>query len=114
VYRIGDYDAGREPLLDNPISVGNRVRVAGEVSNEYLCQFLNNENRAFLDLFSSEHVDEVFPAKTFSVKQDADGMWVHSSRGKSLTDFYDFVLVRQFTPPKSAAAAARAASKKPR
>ena len=112
MYALGAYEAGGEPLLPKPISVGAQVRVQGEVSGDYLCQIKNAENRAFRELYQREHGEGVFAATGFSVQQRADLTWKHSVRGgaKSLTAYYDFVVVRQFEPPKALAAAAAAAA----
>ena len=73
---------------------------------------MNDENRAFRDLYQREHGEGDFAAAGFSVQQRAaDLKWVHSAKAgaKCLTTYYDFVVVRQFEPPKALAAAALAA-----
>ena len=111
MYALGAYEAGGKPLLPKPISVGKRSPQQGNVI-EYLCQVTNAENRAFRELYQGKHGEGVFPATGFSVQQRADLTWMHSTRGgaKSLTAYYDFVVVRQFEPPKALASAAAAAA----
>jgi len=110
VYAVGAFETGGEPLLPKPITVGKRSPQRGNVV-EYLCQISNDENRAFRDLYQREHGEVAFAAAGFSVQQRADLKWVHSAKAgaERLTTYYDFVVVRQFEPPKALAAAALAA-----
>ncbi len=90
------------PLLKNPITVRERVRVKGEKSGEYLCQYANDENKAFSELVLSEFGEGAFPEEGFSMKQvklvdgdDKSWVWEHSTRGKEaccLSHVYDFVV----------------------
>ncbi len=97
--RVGGEALGSPPLLPLPISVHNRVRETGELTNEWLCQLNNEENRAFRDLFEREFGKGTFPATGFSVKQLEDLSWVHSTSHADpfkkkllcLTTHYDFV-----------------------
>jgi len=93
---------GSTKRLPKAISVHKRVRERGEESDEYLCQFANNENRAFRDLFELEFGAGAFVKTGFSLKQvgsDAAGWeWLHQTAGKSelaqtrcLTNHYKFV-----------------------
>jgi len=95
VYAIGAFEAGGEPLLPEPITFGAQVRAKGVVSGDYLCQIVNDENRAFRDLYQREHGKGAFAATGFSVQQDADLKWVHSTKAGAtrLTSYYDFVVV---------------------
>ena len=107
VYAPGDYEDGGAPLLDEPISVAEQVREAGAPpTGAYLCQLNNDENRAFRDLYQGEHGVDTFPKTGFSVQQGEDLKWLHKTRGESLTDYYDFVMVDRSLPPKALAAAA--------
>jgi hypothetical protein len=92
VYRIDGYEAGAPPLDLEPITL--RLQTGRDT---YLCQFVNDENRAFRDYFTKEHPTAGFAATGFGASQDADNKWVHNVRGKahSLTAFYDFVVVGQ-------------------
>jgi hypothetical protein len=91
VYRIGGFEAGEEPLVPEPITLRRQTD-----RNTYLCQFKNDENRAFLGLINKDPIGG-FPTKTFGAKQNADNKWVHNGRGeaRSLTAIYDFVVVDQ-------------------
>ena len=86
------FEAREEPLLREPITLHKRSD-----RDTYLCQFVNDENRAFRDIFTTEHPTAGFPAKCFGASQDASNKWVHKVRGEahSLTAFYDFVVVGQ-------------------
>ena len=92
VYRIGVFEEGEEPLLPNPITLRRRTG-----RDTYLCQFVNDENRAFRDLITTVNPTAGFPAAGFGASQDASNKWVHTVRGEahSLTAFYDFVVVGQ-------------------
>ena len=92
MYRIGVFEEGEEPPLPNPITLRRRTG-----RDTYLCQLTNDENRAFRDIFTTEHPTAGFPAKCFGASQDASSKWVHKVRGEahSLTAFYDFVVVGQ-------------------
>jgi hypothetical protein len=92
VYRIGGFEAGAQPLLPEPITLRRQTG-----RDTYLCQFVNDENRAFRDIFTTEHPTADFAATGFGASQDANNKWVHNVRGKahSLTAFYDFVVVGQ-------------------
>ncbi len=92
MYRIGGFEAGVEPLVPEPITLRRQTD-----RNTYLCQFKNDENRAFRDIFTKEHPTADFPAACFGASQDANNKWVHNVRGEalSLTDIYDFVVVDQ-------------------
>ena len=92
VYRIGGFEAGAQPLDLKPITLRRRTD-----RDTYLCQFVNDENRAFRDFFTKEHPTLGFPTTGFGASQDADNKWVHSVRGmsRSLTSVYDFVVVGQ-------------------
>ena len=97
--RAGGEAIGSPPLLPLPISVRNQVREKGVLSEDWLCQLNNKENRAFRDLFEREFGKGEFPATGFSVKQLEDLSWVHVPRKDndfekmlhSLTTHYDFV-----------------------
>ena len=94
VYRIGAFEAGAQPLDLKPITLRRRTD-----RDTYLCQFVNDENRAFRDFFTKpeEHPTLGFPTTGFGASQDASNKWVHTVRGEahSLTAFYDFVVVGQ-------------------
>ena len=92
MYRIGGFEADAQPLLPEPITLRRQTD-----RDTYLCQFVNDENRAFRDIFTTEHPTAGFPAKCFGASQDASNKWVHNVRGEArrLTEFYDFVLVGQ-------------------
>ena len=94
VYRIGGFEAGAQPLDLKPITLRRQTD-----RDTYLCQFVNDENRAFRDFFTKpeEHPTLGFPTTGFGASQDADNKWVHSVRGmsRSLTSVYDFVVVGQ-------------------
>jgi hypothetical protein len=92
VYRIGGFEAGEEPLVPEPITLRRQTG-----RDTYLCQFVNDENRAFRDLITTVNPTAGFPAAGFGASQDASNKWVHNARGEArrLTDFYDFVLVDQ-------------------
>ena len=92
MYRIGVFEARALPLDLKPITLRRQTG-----RDTYLCQFVNDENRAFRDIFTTEHPTAGFPATGFGASQDADNKWVHNVRGKahSLTAFYDFVVVGQ-------------------
>ena len=92
VYRIGGFEAGAQPLLPEPITLRRQTG-----RDTYLCQFVNDENRAFRDLITTVNPTAGFPAAGFGASQDASNKWVHNARDEAhrLTDFYDFVLVDQ-------------------
>ena len=94
VYAAG-HEGDDEPLLEEPITVHKRVRVAGEDSGQYLCQLNNSENRAFRELFQGQYDEGTFPSTGFCVQQDEYFSWMHVVRGdkESLTSYYDFVEV---------------------
>jgi hypothetical protein len=81
--------------------VFKRVRVKGEDSGEYLCQFKNDENRFFSELIVATYGERSFPETGFSMKQvqivagdDDSWVWEHQTRGKTalnLSHNYDFV-----------------------
>ena len=93
VYRRGGFEARALPLDLKPITLRRRTG-----RDTYLCQFKNDENRAFCGFFTKEHPTAGFPAAGFGASQDASSnKWVHKVRGEahSLSDFYDFVVVDQ-------------------
>ena len=90
--------AGDEPCLDQPITLRQQYRVRGVPSENYLMQFNNDENRAFLDHFTTEHSHLRFPAHGIGMRQDAETLlWKHKPTGDapSLSDHYDFEVVGQ-------------------
>jgi hypothetical protein len=92
VYSIDGFEARALPLDLKPITLRRQTG-----RDTYLCQFVNDENRAFRDFFTKEHPTAGFPATGFGASQDASNKWVHTVRGEahSLTAFYDFVVVGQ-------------------
>ncbi len=92
MYRIGGFEAGEEPLVPEPITLRRQTG-----RDTYLCQFVNDENRAFHKKFTTDFPTAGFPAACFGASQDASNKWVHNVRGEAhrLTDFYDFVVVGQ-------------------
>ena len=92
MYRIGGFEAREEPLLREPITLRRQTD-----RNTYLCQFKNDENRAFHKKFTTDFPTAGFPAACFGASQDASNKWVHNVRGeaRSLTAIYDFVVVDQ-------------------
>ena len=92
MYRIGGFEARALPLDLKPITLRRQTG-----RDTYLCQFKNDENRAFRDIFTTEHPTAGFPATCFGASQDPNNKWVHNVRGEvhRLTDFYDFVVVGQ-------------------
>ena len=72
--------------------------MSGVPSGSYLMQFNNDENRAFLDHFTTEHSHPRFPAHGIGMRQDAETLqWEHKPKGDapSLSDYYDFEVVGQ-------------------
>ena len=100
IYPI-DHSGDDEPLLKLPITVRKRVRKKGIASNEYLCQFKSDENRALVALVVRDFGEGSFPAAGFSMKQeqlvkgdDESWVWQHMTHGKTascLSHVYDFV-----------------------
>ena len=92
MYRIGGFEARALPLDLKPITLRRQTG-----RDTYLCQFVNDENRAFHKKFTTDYPTAGFPAAGFGASQDASNKWVHNARGEAhrLTNFYDFVVVDQ-------------------
>jgi len=82
---------GAAPLLKNPISL---FQPSGKSCGiEFVCQLTKGEeNRAFRDLFLTDHPDKRFTKTGFTLKHEG-GRWVHKPREKakdSLSECYSF------------------------
>ena len=90
MYSIGGFEAGAQPLVLKPITLRRQTD-----RDTYMCQFVNDENKAFRELFMEKYPKRGFPPTGFVASQGANNKWVHNAYGHSLTSVYDFVVVGQ-------------------